>query len=168
MNCQCAYKIPVWTMPPEDLYYLAIVYFNGIYRTRPESIQDFGEYDILTDIDFERNKYSLMVNIKDFFTKEFQWFLKVVPGDIPFSCDYGTHIKHAVQTKDQEIRRIQVENEINFFIYNFNEIYAGWVSVQDINIVSRESDRGMGGWLIDVRAKILEDELIFRIEIDEA
>jgi hypothetical protein len=167
-TCQCAYKIPTWTISPKELNYLSLVYFNGIYRTRPESIQNFGEYDILTDINFEQNKYSLIVNIKEFFTKEFQWFLKTIPGSIPFGCDYGTYIKHAVQTKDNVIRRIEIENEINFFIFNFNKIYQNWVNVREIKIENKQTDVGGNTWFIDVHAKILEEDLIFRIEAAES
>lgn len=167
-RCMCAFEIPTWTMPPSDLYFLSIVYFNGIYRTRPESIQDFGLFDVLTDVDFEQNKYSLMVNIKEFFTKEFQWFLKTTPGDIPFGSDFGTRIKEAVQTKDNVIRRIEIENEINFFIFNFNKTYNDWVQVKEIKIENRQTDVGGNTWYIDVHAKILEEELIFRIQSAES
>ncbi len=165
-NSMCAYQIPSYVMPPSDLYFISIVYFNGIYRTNPESIQHFGNYDVLTDIDFERNKYSLVVDVQKFFTSEFQWFLKTVPGSIPFACDYGTHIKHAVQTKDTIIKRIEIENEINFFIQNFNNIYNEMVQVKAIDISSRESQTGGNSWIIDVHAIIKEEQLIYRIEAE--
>jgi len=57
----CASTIPIYVMPPSDLYFISVVYFNGIYRTNPESIQNFGLYDVLTDVDFEKNKYSLKI-----------------------------------------------------------------------------------------------------------
>ncbi len=161
---KCAYVIPISVIPPADLYYISIIYFNGIYRTNPESVQNFGLFNTLTDIDFEKNKYSLMVDTQKFFTTEFQWFLKTIPGSIPFACDYGTHIKHAVQTKDTEIRRIEIQNEINFFIYNFNAIYDQMVQVQAINILSHESQSGGNSWLIEVEVKIKEETLMYKIE----
>ncbi len=163
-SSKCAYQIPIDVMPPTDLYFIAIVYFNGIYRTNPESVQDFGLFEVLTDIDFEQNKYSLIVDIKKFFTSEFQWFLQTVPGSIPFSCDYGTHIKHAVQSKNTTVRRIQVQNEINFFIHNFNIIYGNIVHVQSINIQSRESHTGGDTWLIEVEVNIEQEILVYKIE----
>ncbi len=161
---KCAYKIPIGVMPPSDIYFICVVYFNGIYRTNPESIQDFGLYEILTDVNFELNVYSMIIDIKKFFTLEFQWFLKTVPGNIPFACDYGTHIKHAVQTKNDEVRRIRVQNEINFFIYNFNKIYDNWVTVQNIRVDTSESKTGGDTWLIEVEAVIKKEKLIYRIE----
>ncbi len=161
---KCAGVIPTDVIPPTDLYFISVVYFNGIYRTNPESIQDFGVYDILTDIDFELNKYSLVVDIQKFFTNEFQWFLQTIPGMIPFGSDYGTHIKHAIQTKNTTIRQIEVQNEINFFIYNFNEIYGDLVQVKAIEIVSRESDTGGDTWLIEVDAVVKKERLVYRIE----
>ncbi len=163
-KCECAYVIPIEVMPPADIYYVSLVYFNGIYRTKPESVQDFGVYNTLTDINFDLNKYSMIVDIKEFFTKEFQWFLQTIPGDLPFGCDYGTHIKHAVQTKDTDVRRIEIQNEINFFIYNFNAIWGDLVQVNEINILSQQSKTGGGSWLVEVFAKIKEERLIFRIE----
>ncbi len=159
----CAEWIPLEVMPPDDQYFTCVVYFNGIYRVNPESIQDFGVYQILTDIDFELNKFSLMVDIKRFFTLEFQWFLKTVPGNIPFACDYGTHIKHAIQTKNSIIRKIEIQNEINFFIQNFNIIYGDLVVVENIEIISNNSDTG-GSWLIEVYARVQQERLIYRIE----
>ncbi len=161
---KCAYKIPIEVIPPQDLYFMSVVYFNGIYRTNPESIQDFGTFDMLTDIDFEQNKYSLMVDIAKFFTLEFQWFLKTTPGMIPFGCDYGTHIKHAIQTKNTEVRRINISNEINFFIFNFNTIYGSVVTVNEINITSKESESGGDTWIIEVDATVKEERLVYRVE----
>ncbi len=165
-SSKCAYQIPTYVMPPKDLYFISVVYFNGIYRTNPESIQDFGAYDVLTDIDFEKNKYSLVVDVRKYFTQEFQWFLKTIPGSIPFACDYGTHIKYAVQTKDTIVRRIEIENEINFFIQNFNNIYDEMVDVKTIDIISRESQTGGNTWMIDVEVIIREEQLIYRIETE--
>ncbi len=164
---KCAYSIPIEVIPPKDLYFIAIVYFNGIYRTNPESIQDFGLYEMLTDIDFEQNKYTMVIDVKKFFTNEFQWFLQTTPGMMPFGCDYGTGIKYAVQTKDSSIRRIEVQNEINFFIHNFNQIYGGLVQVENIEITARDSDTGGNAWLIEVQATIMQERLIYRIEARE-
>ena len=162
---RCPKKIPIDVIPPQDLYFLILVYFNGIYRTRPQEVQNFGLYKVLTDIDFELNNYSLIVDIKEFFTREFQWYLQIMPGDLPFGCDYGTHIKIAVQTKNDGIRQIEVQNELEFFIVNFNRIWGELVEIDDINIISRESNTGGDSWLIDVQAKIKQERLIYRIEI---
>jgi len=113
------------------------------------------------------NKYSLVVDIPKFFTNEFQWFLQTVPGSIPFASDYGTHIKHAIQTKDAEIRRIEIENEINFFIHNFNNIYNSLVAVRAIKILSRENQSGGNSWLIEVEVVIEEEILTLRVESAE-
>ncbi len=166
-NSKCASMIPVSVIPPQDLYFISVAYFNGIYRTNPESIQNFGLYDVLTDVDFEKNKYSLIVDMQKFFTTEFQWFLQTVPGNIPFACDYGTHIKYAIQTKDTEIRRIEIQNEINFFINNFNKIYNEMVQVQGVKVISREAQSGGNAWLIEVEVKIEEDVLTYRVESAE-
>ncbi len=161
---QCAYWIPIEVMPPKDIYFTEIIYFNGIYRTNPESVQDFGVYQVLTDIDFEQNKYSLIIDIKRFFTLEFQWFLKTTPGNIPFACDYGINIKQAVQTKNTNVQRIRIENEINFFIHNFNVIYGDLVKVETIHVVSRGSMNGGDAWVIEVHAVIKKERLVYRIE----
>jgi hypothetical protein len=166
-NAKCSYRIPLEVIPPTDLYFISIVYFNSLYRVKPESVQDFGHYDILTDIDFEENKYSLIVKIKEFFIKEFEYFIQTSVGSIPFGADYGNNIKQAVQTKDETIRRIEVENEINFFIYNFNLMYIDWVRVEQVEIIKTETDSGMGTWQIDIFAKIQQEDLIFRIEVAE-
>ncbi len=160
----CANEIPIDVMPPEDLYFVCVVYFNGIYRVNPEHAQDFGVYQMLTDIDFEQNKYSMIVDIKRFFTLEFQWFLQTIPGMIPFGCDYGTHIKRVIQTKNTEIQRIEIENEINFFIYNFNIIWGELVQVEEILINSRASASGGDEWIVEVQAKVKQERLIYRIE----
>ena len=162
---KCAFAIPIEVMSPKDLYFISVVYFNGIYRVNPENSQNFGVYQMLTDVDFDLNKFSLIINIKQFFTLEFQWFLQTVPGDIPFACDYGTHIKHAVQTKNTEIRQREIENEINFFIHNFNSIYGELVNVDEIIIVSKDSETGGDEWVVEVYAKIKEERLIYRIEV---
>jgi hypothetical protein len=149
----------------EDLYYLIIVYFNGIYRTTAEEASNYSVYDILTDIDFELNKYSLIINIKDFFTKEFIYFLKTTPGSLPFGNDYGTAIKHAIQTKNNDVRKIKVENEIDFFIMNFNAVWGGFVNVRSVNIIQNYSDVGGDSWTIQVFADVAKERLTYRIII---
>ena len=148
-----------------DLYYLTILYFNGIYRTYPEYIQDSGTYQMLTDVDFNLNKYSLMLNIKEFFTKEFIYYLKCLPGSLPFGNDYGTGIKLAVQTKNFIIRQLEIESEIKFFIKQFNAVYGNVVLLRDITLVSQESDIGADTWRIEVYADIQKERLIYRLEI---
>ncbi len=160
----CAGYIPVEVISPDDLYFISLVYFNGIYRVNPESIQDFGVYEVMTDIDFSVNKYSIVVDIKKFFVTQFQWFLQTVPGNIPFACDFGSHIKHAVQTKNDNIRQTQVQNEIDFFIHNFNNIYGKLVKVQTVHIRSVTPGAGGDAWVIDVDAIIQQERLIYRIE----
>ncbi len=148
-----------------DLYYLTILYFNGIYRTYPEYIDDSGTYSMLTDIDFNLNKYSMMFNIKEFFTKEFIYYLKCLPGSLPFGNDYGTEIKLAVQTKNFIVRQMEVETEIRTFIKQFNNIYGKLVILKDIKLESKEMDSGADTWIISVYADIQKERLIYRLEI---
>jgi hypothetical protein len=107
----------------------------------------------------------LIVDIKEFFTREFIYFLKTLPGSIPFANDYGTEIKLAVQTKNYIVQRLEIEAEINFFIRKFNTLYGELVLVKEINIVNRESEIGADSWLIEVYANIQQDRLIYRLEI---
>ncbi len=148
-----------------DLYYIIIVYFNGIYRTKAQNAQDFGTYSILTDIDFDLNKYSIILDIKEFFTREFIYYLKCIPGSLPFANEYGTRIKHAIQTKNFVVRQLEVQSEINFFIKGFNEIYGDLVQVKDIILVNQESNLGGDTWLVEVYADVQQDRLVYRLEI---
>jgi hypothetical protein len=107
----------------------------------------------------------MIVDIKEFFTKEFIYFLKSSPGSIPFANDYGTHIKLAVQTKNFIVQQIEVQDEINYFINNFNKIYGELVEVKDINIINQQNDLGGDTWLIEVYADIKQERLIYRLEI---
>ena len=163
---QCfAKKVPWDIMPEDDKYYVIVVYFNGIYRTSPEEAQNFGVYNVLTDVNFELNTYSLITDIKEFFTREFIYFLKTPPGSLPFANDYGTHIKTVIQTKNLTVQRILVENEINFFIIHFNELYGDLVTIKTINIVSQETNIGADSWLVEVYADVKRERLIYRLEI---
>jgi hypothetical protein len=148
-----------------DLYYLAIIYFNGIYRTNPEDAEEVGEYEKLTDINFDLNKYSMILNIKEFFTKQFIYFLKTPPGSLPFANDFGTSIKKVVQTKNNIVQEIQIQNEINFFINAFNDYYGELVQINQIIINRQSSDIGADSWLIEVFAKIIDDHITYRLEI---
>ena len=148
-----------------DLYYLIILYFNGIYRTHPDYAQESGTYKILTDIDFDLNNYTMILNIKEFFTKEFIYFLKCLPGSLPFGNDYGTNIKLAVQTKNFIVRQLEVQSEIRFFIEGFNSAYGGLVKLRDINLISQESDIGADTWVVEVYADIQKERLVYRLEI---
>jgi len=163
------YEIPVNTntataIDYSDLYYIIILYFSGIYRTSPMKTSDFGIYNILTDIDFDLNKYNMILDIKEFFTREFIYFIRTSPGSLPFACDYGTHIKEVVQTKNFIVKEIQVEAEINFFIHGFNTLYGDMVEVQGITIQNRESNIGADEWIIEVFANIKQDRVIYRLE----
>lgn len=148
-----------------DMYFLIVLYFNGIYRTSPQNAQDFGTYELLTDINFELNNYSVIIDIKEFFTLEFINYLKCIPGSLPFANDYGTKIKLAVQTKNFIVQQLEVESEINYFINNFNLVYGGLINVKSINLVSRESEVGADSWLVEVFADVTQDRMVYRLEI---
>jgi len=148
-----------------DIYFMIVVYFNGVYRTTAKNTQEFGIYNTLTDIDFELNNYSMILNIKEFFTKEFIYFLKCIPGSIPFANDYGTEIKLVVQTKNFIVRQLEIESEIQFFITKFNTVYGDLVKIKDIHLESQESDLGADSWVISVYADIQQERLIYRLEI---
>jgi len=148
-----------------DLYYLVVVYFNGIYRTSPQKVQNFGTYSLLSDINFELNNYSMVLNVKEFFTTQFKNFLKTIPGSIPFASEYGTTIKLVVQTKNFIVQQLEVQAEINRFISNFNNIYGELVIVKDIKLISQESSVGADSWVIEVYASIQKDRLVYRLEI---
>lgn len=148
-----------------DLYYIIVLYFNGIYRTSAKDAQEFGTYDILTDINFEINTYSLIINIKEFFTREFIYYLKCSPGSLPFANEYGTDIKHSVQTKNFIVRQLEVEAEINAFINGFNQTYGSLVQIKNISLSSRESNVGADSWLIEVFADVQQDRLVYRLEL---
>ncbi len=161
---KCATYIPIEVFDEEDLYFLIVVYFNGIYRTNPEEAQNFSMYDTLTDIDFNLNKYSVITNIQEFFSKEFSYFLMTAPGSTPFANSYGTTIKLAVQTKNNQIRERLVSDEINFFITGFNNIYNDLINIETITIISNETITGADSWQINVFATIKKERLIYRIE----
>jgi len=148
-----------------DLYYMVILYFNGIYRTNPEKIEELGVYKVLTDINFELNDYAMIINIKEFFTKEFIYFLKTPPGSLPFGNDFGTGLKRVIQTKNSIVRQLEIEGEINFFIQYFNNKYGDIVNIKTINIVDQQSDIGADNWIIEVYAMIKQERLIYRLEI---
>jgi hypothetical protein len=148
-----------------DIYYLIIIYFNGIYRTNPEIEGEVGIYDTLTDINFELNNYSMILNIKEFFTKEFMYFLKTPPGSLPFANDFGTSIKNVIQTKNNIVQEINVQTEINFFIKAFNDLYGNLVDVRQITIDRKHSDVGADMWVIEVYVNILQERIIYKLEI---
>jgi len=160
----CAIEIPVNAISEEDFYFAIIIYFNGIYRTNPLEAQDFTPYRVLTDINFDLNRYSLIINIEEFFTKEFQWYLSTLPGAIPFASGYGCTIKEAVQTKNDGVRQRLVEDEINYFIVQFNAIYKDLVEVQRVSIEALSSNTGGDSWRVNVFANIKKERLVYRVE----
>ena len=163
-EAKCSLNIPISVFTKEDLYFLIVVYFNGIYRTNPEEAQDFSLYETLTDIDFNLNKYTCVVNIQEFFANQFQYFLQTGVGAAPFAGGYGTTIKLAVQTKNNGIRERLVEDEINYFIKGFNSLYGELIEVHDINIVENITNTGADAWQINVFASVKKERLVYRIE----
>lgn len=172
----CAIKIPVYefyntqydpvTQPEkyyEDLYYITVVYFNGIYRTVPEVAEKLGSYDLFTDIDFEQNKYSMIINLKEFFTKEFIYFLKTPVGTLPFANDYGTDIKYAIQTKNTEVQQTKIQDEIDFFVDKFNQVYEDIVLIRSVNIIQNYGEIGADSWTIEVYATVAQERLVYRL-----
>jgi hypothetical protein len=149
----------------KDLYYLIVVYFNGIYRTTPEEAQLYSFYNILTDVDFELNKYSLIINMKEFFTKELIYYLNTVPGALPFGNDFGTHLKEVIQTKNLEVKKIMVENEIDFFVINFNKMWGEFVTIYKVDIDQGFTKTGGDMWVVSIFAQVEKDRLTYRIEI---
>jgi len=147
----------------KDIYFLVVVYFNGIYRTSPDSAMNYAVYDTLTDIDFGMNRYSMIINIKEFFTKEFIYFLKTPPGSLVFGNDFGTDIKKVIQTKNLEVQKINIQNEIDFFIIHFNEVYGDFVSIRDVNIIQKFSDIGGDSWGVHIFATVAKERLTYRI-----
>jgi len=163
---ECSIRIPLSEFSSSDIYYIILIYFNGIYRTVPEILDNQPTYDVLTDIDFERNRYNIMINIKDFFTKEFIYFLQTSPGSIPFANDYGTDIKKVIQTKNTDVQRIYVQDEIDFFVINFNKIYGELVQIGQVEIVPQFSEVGGDQWMVQVYATVTKERLTYRLIID--
>jgi len=145
-----------------DLYYLIITYFSSIYR-EINTDQLKREYKILTDTDLDLNKFQIITKVSDFFFKEFKYYLGTKPNDIPFCCGYGTNLHKALQSKNTLVLKVQVENEINGFINNFNTIYDDLVHVENINIESEDATDGSAEWSINILAKIDNEYISFKL-----
>jgi hypothetical protein len=107
----------------------------------------------------------MILDIKEFFTKEFTYFLQTFPGSIPFNNEYGTIIKKVVQTKNTEIQHIFVQNELESFIINFNKVYGEIVLLDDIFIQEKYSEIGADTWIVEVYAHLQQKRLTYRIEV---
>jgi len=61
---------------------------------------------------------------------------------------------------------VYVENEINFFISEFNKLYGDFVRLRHVQVVSYESDVGADRWLIEVFADIKQKRLRYSDVVD--
>ena len=145
-----------------DLYYIITAYFSSTYREIDET-QLKKEYSILTDSDLDLNKFQIITKISDFFFREFKYYLATNPKDIPFCCDFGTNIRKALQSKNTLVLQVQVENEINKFINDFNAVYDDLVHVEEIKIESSNSRDGSSEWTINILAKIEDEYISFKL-----
>jgi hypothetical protein len=103
--------------------------------------------------------------MKEFFTKELIYYLNTVPGALPFGNDFGTHLKEVIQTKNLEVKKIMVENEIDFFVINFNKMWGEFVTIYKVDIDQGFTKTGGDMWVVSIFAQVEKDRLTYRIEI---
>ena len=142
---------------------MIILYFSSTYRETTTNKQLTRQYHILTDVDMELNNFLIITKVSTFFFSTFQNYLAIVPGQIPFMNDFGTTIKEVVQTKNNLVQRVRVENEINYFIEEFNLVYTDQVEIESIQIENNISVDAGDTWTINVNAYILEEYIQFKI-----
>lgn len=157
-------EIPVSDFTTPNIYYLITLYFSSTYRSsHVNNDQLFRSFDLLTDVNLELNKYTMITKLSTFFFGAFQHFLGTRPGEIPFQNSYGTIIKDVIHTKNTVVQRVNVENEINYFIEEFNSIYGDLIKVQEIKIDNKPADDGGDTWIVSVFAYIENEFLEFQI-----
>lgn len=160
--------ILIQDMLEADLYYLIVLYFSSTYRDRVPTgtgiqSQVSKSYDVLTDIDFELNHYTIMQKVSNFFFYSFKNYLKITPGDIPFQNNIGTILKDVIQTKNTVVRRVTVENEINGFIDAFNNVYSDIINILNISIVNNQTQSGGDAWVVEIMANVDNEMIQFNL-----
>lgn len=155
--------IPMTSFAQEDLYYLIILYFSSMYRDPNPQEQLSKQYSILTDADMELNKFVMITKVSTFFFYSFKNYLGTTKGQMPFQCEMGTKLKHVIQSKNTLVQQVQVENEINFFIDAFNELYSNLIEVSEIVIENNRAPDGGDSWVVNVNAYIENEFIGFKI-----
>jgi len=152
----------------DDKKRLIDIYFGSMFRNQ---IQDKPSEDniieTMTDIDLTLGKFRIITSTKEFFFKAFTEYLRISKTDIPFMNDIGSDIKNSVQTKNNLVRRADIEFDINFFINHFNLLYKDSIEVQSIDIKNEGSKTGGDKWIIDISAKILHESVVIRLNTQE-
>ena len=94
------------------------------------------------DFSFSMSRYSdlnTLVSIKDTLGDYLTTYFQTYPGSYPFDPEYGCNLKAQLQTKDTELRKLLVTDQINQMVSAFSNDFNLPLNVKSISIQNTSS-----------------------------
>ncbi len=138
------------------LIFLETYFFNK-YRIIEEATHTEAYLVNLTDIDINKNKFTIKKDIKSFIIEIFGNWLNTQRGTIPFASSYFCSIKDALQVKNEQVRFNYLESEIKAFFADLKLLYSDSIEIKEVNILSEAGTTGADTLTVIIVIEILEE-----------
>jgi hypothetical protein len=86
-------------------------------------------------------------------------YLLIDQGSYPFDPIFGTNLKKYLQTKDTELQRVFISNELDNIIRNINSYFNSNVELVDSSIIPKAMVDGSINMYLNIKIKI-NDEVV--------
>lgn len=132
-SLRTAGDIHVFDELPSAVQYIIKKYLDSIVPevTYSDALDVSPEVSIYNDL-------KVYTKIKDVIIEYLQNYLLISLGSYPFDCDFGSELKHQLQTKDTSLRSTLVGNEIGLIAGVIGGDYDVNVSIVNISISKKE------------------------------
>lgn len=116
-----------------DLNLLILNWFDHKNRNF-RSIEKFIPLtDNLFDININHGYFEKIVDPIEFLSLSFDRFIRIAPGEIPFSNNFGSNIKQSIMTKSSYFTKKAVRAEIEQFTRLLTSVYSNVYTLEDIS-----------------------------------
>ncbi len=131
-------KIPISIRSASDIYYLEelppkIQELVREYIKKEVPVTYRAAYDLIPNI----SKYSdleVTSSIKKTIVEYLKNYFQTIPGSYPFDPSFGCKLKYHLQTKDTQLRRLLVADEINGVVNALSSDLSVPITVNNISI----------------------------------
>lgn len=90
-------------------------------------------YDIMPNLS-KYSDFTTLSTVKDTIASYLTNYFYLTPGAYPFDPEYGCELKYQLQTKDTQLRKLLITDQINQIVNAFSSDFGLPITVKSINI----------------------------------
>ena len=135
------------------LNFFALKYRNyaTVEKNIPETVNFY-------DINFDYGEYNKEVSLTKFMLTHFLRYISIKRDQIPFSNGFGSNIKNRIQTKNTDVTKTLIYEEINEFLSLLSALYNQAFTIKGLEVV--ESGYIAQKLTVNVYLKAAEEDII--------